>query len=154
MKGSKAVINELNKNLKLELSAILQYITHSSMADNWGYAVLRDLFMSRAKDEMKHADMLIDKILFLEGVPEVSNIATVNIGKDVEEMHNNDKASERGAIESYNESIAICVDEGDNGTRKLLEQLLEEEENHINYIESEIRKIKDVGIENYLVEQF
>ncbi len=153
MKGDQKVINELNFILKDELTAVSQYMVHSEMCSNWGYKTLSLLMKMRAIAEMKHAEALIERIIFLDGLPELSDLNTLHIGKDVLSMHENDHDAEEGAIETYNDAIAACVAASDNGTRKLLEQHLSDEEAHIDIIESHLAMIEQMGIENYLVEQ-
>lgn len=153
MQGDKKVIDHLNKQLASELAAISQYIVHSEMCSNWGYEELSTYIKGRAKDEMRHAEMLIERIIFLEGKPIVSKPDPINIGARVQDMFTNDHEAEEGAIESYNEAIKACVDAGDNGTRKILEQILSEEEDHIDVIEQNQAQISMMGLPAYLVEQ-
>jgi bacterioferritin len=153
MKGNDKVISKLNDLLADELTAINEYMVHSEMCDDWGYGKLHAAIEKRAIDEMKHAEKLIGRIIFLEGKPIVSNLNKINIGQDVESQFKNDWASEKEAIESYNDGIKIATENGDNGTRELMEDILEDEENHIDWIESQLDQIKQMGIQNYLVEQ-
>lgn len=153
MKGSEKIIEQLNLRLAEELTAINQYIVHSEMCDNWGYERLHKLIEKRAIDEMKHAEKLIARILFLEGRPTVSVLNKLHIGDAVAKMHNSDKNAEETAIKGYNESIKIAVKEGDNGTRELFEAILKEEESHIDWLEAQIDQISQMGEQNYLVEQ-
>ena len=153
MKGNAQIIDSLNARLAEELTAINQYMVHSEMCDNWGYERLHKIIEKRAIDEMKHAEKLIARILFLDGRPIVSNLNKVHIGAEVEKMHLNDHAAEADAIKNYNESIKLAVKVGDNGTRELLEKILHEEEDHIDLLEAQLDQIKQMGIQNYLVEQ-
>ena len=153
MKGNDRIIARLNDLLADELTAINQYMVQSEMCDNWGYEKLHKAFEKRAIDEMKHAEKLIARILFLEGSPIVSKLNKINIGADVEAQHKNDWKSEQGAIQAYNESINLAVQVGDNGTRELLEHILTDEEAHIDWIEAQLDQIKQIGLPNYLVEQ-
>jgi bacterioferritin len=153
MKGNDRMIARLNDLLADELTAINQYMVQSEMCDNWGYEKLHKAFEKRAIDEMKHAEKLIARILFLEGMPIVSKLNKINIGVDVESQHKNDWKSEQGAIQAYNESINLAVQVGDNGTRELLEHILTDEEAHIDWIEAQIDQIKQLSLPNYLVEQ-
>ena len=153
MKGNAQIIDSLNARLAEELTAINQYMVHSEMCDNWGYERLHKIIEKRAIDEMKHAEKLIARILFLDGRPIVSNLNKVHIGAEVEKMHLNDHAAEVDAIKNYNESIKLAVKVGDNGTRELLEKILHDEEEHIDLLEAQIDQIKQMGIQNYLVEQ-
>lgn len=153
MKGNAQIIDSLNARLAEELTAINQYMVHSEMCDNWGYERLHKIIEKRAIDEMKHAEKLIARILFLDGRPIVSNLNKITIGSEVEKMHLNDHAAEADAIKNYNESIKLAVEVGDNGTRELLEKILHDEEDHIDLLEAQLDQIKQMGIQNYLVEQ-
>lgn len=153
MKGNDRVIEKLNDLLADELTAINQYMVHSEMCDNWRYERLHKAIEKRAIDEMKHAEKLIARILFLEGSPTVSNLKKITIGPDVENQHKNDAGSEYGAVASYNDGIKLCYEVGDNGTRELLEDILEDEEEHVDWIEAQLDQIKQMGIQYYLVEQ-
>jgi len=153
MKGSEKVIEQLNVRLAEELTAVNQYFVHGEMCENWGYERLHAMIRKRSIDEMKHAEKLIARILFLEGQPIVSNLNKLHIGAEVGKMHFFDHEAEIAAIRGYNESIRICVETGDNGTRELLETILREEEGHIDLIESQLDQIKQMGVQNYLVEQ-
>ena len=153
MKGNAQIIDSLNARLAEELTAINQYMVHSEMCDNWGYERLHKIIEKRAIDEMKHAEKLIARILFLDGRPIVSNLNKIHIGAEVEKMHVNDHEAEADAIKNYNESIKLAVKVGDNGTRELLEKILHDEEEHIDLLEAQIDQIKQMGIQNYLVEQ-
>ncbi|MFB0535352.1 MAG: bacterioferritin [Anaerolineae bacterium] len=153
MKGNERIIEKLNDLLADELTAINQYIVHSEMCANWGYERLHEADEKRAIDEMKHAEKLIARLLFLEGRPIVSNLKKINIGAEVEEQHNNDWTAEEGAIKSYNEGIRLATEVGDNGTRELLESILKDEEDHIDWLEAQLDQIGQMGIQNYLVEQ-
>ena len=153
MKGNNKIIETLNNLLSDELTAINQYIVHSEMCANWGYEKLHEADEKRAIDEMKHAEKLIGRILFLEGIPIVSQLKKITIGADVEAQHKNDWAAEEGAVKAYNAGIALAVEVGDNGTRELLDSILKDEEVHIDWLEAQLDQIKQLGIQNYLVEQ-
>ncbi|HXW68933.1 MAG TPA: bacterioferritin [Dissulfurispiraceae bacterium] len=153
MKGNEKIIEHLNARLAEELTAISQYMVHAEMCDNWRYKKLDDAIEKRAIDEMKHAEKLIARILFLEGRPIVSNLNKMHIGAEVPNMHQNDHDSEEGAIRGYNESIRLAVELQDNGTSELLKAILKDEEDHIDWIEAQLDQIKQVGPQNYLVEQ-
>ena len=153
MKGNKQMITKLNDLLSDELTAISQYMVHSEMCDNWGYQRLHELVEKRAIDEMKHAEKLIARVLFLEGTPIVSKLKAMRIGADVEKQLKNDWNAEAGAVESYNDGIRLAVELGDNGTRELLESILKDEEDHIDWLEAQADQVKQMGIENYLAEQ-
>ncbi len=153
MKGNDKIIEHLNARLADELTAINQYMVHSEMCDNWQYERLHKTIEKRAIDEMKHAEKLIARILFLEGRPIVSNLNKMYIGAEVPKMHENDHGAEEIAIKGYNESIRLAVEVGDNGTRELLESILKDEEGHIDWIEAQLDQIQQMGPQNYLVEQ-
>jgi bacterioferritin len=153
MKGNDKIIARLNFLLADELTAISQYMVHSEMCDNWGYDRLAEVAEKRAIDEMKHAEKHIARILFLEGMPIVSNLNPMHIGDTVEKQLNNDWEAENGAIQAYNDAIKLATEVGDNGTRELLEDILEDEENHIDWIEAQLDQIKQMGIQVYLAEQ-
>jgi bacterioferritin len=153
MKGNEKIIEHLNLRLAEELTAINQYMVHAEMCDNWRYDKLHKQIEKRAIDEMKHAEKLIARILFLEGRPIVSNLNKMHIGDEVPKMHQNDRAAEADAIRNYNESIRLAVEVGDNGSRELFEAILKDEEAHIDQIEAQLDQIKQMGGENYLAEQ-
>ena len=153
MKGNDKIIEHLNARLAEELTAINQYMVHAEMCDNWGYKQLAEAIEKRAKDEMKHAEKLIIRILFLDGIPIVSNLNQIFIGAEVPRMHENDHGAELGAIKAYNESIRLAAELSDNNTKVLLESILEDEENHIDWIEAQLDEIKQMGTQNYLAQQ-
>ena len=153
MKGDKTVIEKLDELLAEELTAINQYMVEAEMCANWGYEKLHTAMQKRAITEMKHAEDLIERILFLDGRPTVSKLNKINIGADVEAMHKNDLASELSAVAHYNQAIGLCVQAGDNGTRELLGSILKDEEMHIDWLEAQLDQIRQLGIQNYLVEQ-
>src|SRR4030042_1037353 len=150
MKGNEKIIQDLNARLGEELTAINQYIVHAEMCENWKYERLHKMIQKRAVDEMKHAEKLISRILFLEGRPIVSNMNKLFIGAEVPKMHENDRGAEEGAIKGYNERVRLAVEVGDNGTRELFESILKEEEGHIDWIEAQLDQIKQLGSQNYL----
>lgn len=153
MKGNPKVIDKLNSLLADELTAINQYMVHSEICANWGYDDLHEVIEKRAIDEMKHAERLIGRIIFLEGIPIVSNLNAIHIGPDVEKQIQNDWNAEDGAIKSYNDGIKLCVDMADNGSRSLMESILKDEEDHIDWIEEQQDQISQMGIKNYLPEK-
>ncbi|MCX6995837.1 MAG: bacterioferritin [Kiritimatiellaeota bacterium] len=153
MKGNAKIIERLNARLSDELTAINQYMVHSEMCDNWGYAKLHTAIEKRAIDEMKHAEKLIGRILFLEGRPVVSVLNKISIGAKVEDQHANDWQAEHDAVKTYNDDIRFAAEAGDNGTRDMLTDILKDEEDHINWIEEQRDQIKQLGVQNYLVEQ-
>jgi len=135
MKGNPKLIETLNSLLADELTAINQYMVHSEMCANWGYEKLHKLIEKRAITEMKHAERLIARILFLEGIPIVSNLREMHIGKDVPKQLENDHAAEESAIKAYNEAIKLAGDVNDFATREMLEEILKDEDQHIDEIE-------------------
>lgn len=153
MKAKPKIIEKLNALLADELTAINQYMVHSEMCANWGYARLHEAIEKRAITEMKHAERLIARVLFLDGVPIVSTLNEIKIGSDVKAQLENDLAAEQMAVQAYNEGIQLSVGAGDNGTRALLESILADEEAHIDWLESQLDQIKQIGIQNYLTEQ-
>lgn len=153
MKGHDKIIKKLNDLLADELSAINQYMVHSEMCDDWNYDRLHELIEKRAIDEMKHAEKLIGRILYLEGRPIVSELKPIHIGPDVEKQFTNDWKSEEDAIKSYNDGIHLCAELKDNGTKELLEAILKDEEDHIDWIEAQKDQVSQMGIQNYLALQ-
>ena len=153
MKGNEKLIGVLNALLADELTAINQYMVHSEMCDNWGYARLHKAIERRAIEEMKHAERHIARILFLEGMPVVSKLKEIRIGKNVAEMIANDSGAETGAIRAYNEAIQLAVSVGDNASRELLESILKDEEAHLDWGEAQRDQIEQMGLENYLANQ-
>jgi bacterioferritin len=153
MKGNEKIIAILNDFLADELTAINQYIVHSEMCANWGYDKLHGVTEKRAIDEMKHAEKLIARILFLEGLPVVSKLKDMNIGATVEAQLKNDWAAEAGAIKAYNDGIRLCLELGDNGSRDLIDSNLVDEEAHLDWLESQLDQIKQMGLQNYLLGQ-
>lgn len=153
MKGNAQVIDHLNARLAEELTAINQYFVHAEMCEKWHYKRLHEMIFKRSIQEMKHAEKLIARILFLDGIPIVSNLNKLHIGSEIPRMHINDHAAEAAAIRGYNESIRLAVEVGDNGTRELLESILKDEEKHIDQIEAQMEQIAQLGAQIYLVEQ-
>ncbi len=153
MKGNVKVIETLNKMLADELTAVNQYIVHGEMASNWGYAALHEVDEKRAIDEMKHAEMLIERILFLEGQPIVTALNAIHIGADVEKQIANDWQAEFDAIKAYNAAIKVAGECDDYGTRELFEKILKDEEAHIDVLEAQSDQIKQMGIQVFLAEQ-
>ena len=153
MKGNEKIIAMLNDFLADELTAINQYIVHSEMCDNWGYGKLHDVVEKRAVDEMKHAEKLIARILFLEGSPIVSELNKINIGAAVDVQLKNDREAESGAIKAYNDGIRLCLELADNGSRELIDANLKDEEAHIDWLEAQLDQISQMGLQNYLLGQ-
>jgi len=150
MKGNDKVIGTLNLLLADELTAISQYMVHSEMCDNWGYALLHGAIEKRAIDEMKHAEKLIGRIIFLEGIPIVSQLNKIHIGNDVLAQIENDHASESGAIKAYNDGIKLAIEQADSGTRAMLESILQDEEAHLDWLEAQLDQIRQMGLQSYL----
>ena len=152
MKGNDKIIDKLNFLLADELTAISQYMVHAAMCDNWGYEKLHDAAEKRAIDEMKHAEGLIERLLFLDGTPKMDLLA-LTIGANVKEMIESDLKAELGAIALYNEIARIAAEEKDNGTRDLFIEHLKDEEGHADWLEIQVHQIADIGLERYLVAQ-
>lgn len=150
MKGDHFVIEHLNKVLRNELTAINQYFLHARMYKNWGFHKLNEHEYGESIDEMKHADMLIERILFLEGLPNLQDIGKLLIGQQPEEMLRCDLELERMAVPDLKAGIAYCESNGDYVSRELFEKILESEEEHIDWLETQFDRIRQVGIENYL----
>lgn len=153
MKGNEKVLAALDARLADELTAINQYMVHAEMCENWGYGRLHEAVEKRAFTEMKHAEKLIERILFLEGKPTVSKLNKINIGADVEKQLKNDLESENTAVKDYNNDIRLATEVGDNGTRDFLVSILRDEEDHIDWVEMQLDQIQQLGLQNYLVEQ-
>jgi bacterioferritin len=153
MQGNEEILATLNQLLADELTAINQYMVHAEMCDDWGYGKLDEVIEARSITEMRHAEKLIARILFLEGRPIVSNLNPMHIGAEVADQLRNDWQAERDAIESYNQGVRVAAEAGDNGTREMLESILAEEEEHIDWIEAQQDQIDQMGIERYLAQQ-
>jgi bacterioferritin len=150
MKGDKKVIETLNSLLGRELTVVNQYMVHAEMCDNWGYGKLHDAIQKRAVTEMKHAEMLIGRIIFLEGIPVVSELEKLHIGKDIPLMFDNDHEAELDASARYNAAIVICGNAKDFATREIMEFILKEEDGHIDDIEVISSQIKQMGLQQFL----
>lgn len=153
MKGNEDVIKVLNEVLTSELTAINQYFIHSKMCEDWGFQRLAAKKREESIEEMKHADAVIARVLFLEGVPNMQRYFSVKVGEDAVEQHKLDLELEYDAVKRLNEGIAICRDKGDNGTRELLEMILKEEEEGIDWLEAQLYLVETIGKESYLSEQ-
>jgi len=153
MQGSPAVIEVLNEILTAELTTINQYFIQAKMCSNWGYERLAKKVYDESIDEMKDADAIIERILYLDGVPNMQRLGSVKVGETVLEQLELALETETEAIARYNRGVALCVAEGDNGTRELLEGHLTGEEEHADWLESQLELIRQVGLENYLAEQ-
>ncbi len=153
MKGNAKLIEALNEVLTAELTAINQYFIHSKMCENWGYKRLAHTNRKEAIDEMKHADEIIERILYFEGVPNMQRLNKLKIGETVTEQFKLDHGLELEAVARLNKAIALAVEMGDNGTRELLEEILTSEEEHIDWLEAQLELVKQVGEQNYLAQQ-
>jgi bacterioferritin len=153
MKGNEKLIAVLNSLLADELTAINQYMVHSEMCENWGYGNLHGAIRKQAMDEMHHAEWLIERIIFLDGAPTVSILNPIKIGKTVLEMIKNDNGDELDAVQAYNEAIKLGREVNDQGTVDLLTKILKMEEGHVDWAEMQQIQIKQMGLENYLVNQ-
>ena len=153
MQGDAKVIEILNDVLTAELTAINQYFIHAKMCENWGYGRLAEYIRHESIDEMKHADVLIDRILFLEGLPNMQRLYPVQVGETVKEQFEVDLQLEYTAVKRLNAGIAVCVEVADNATRALLEGILESEEEHADWLEAQLELIRQVGEQNYLAQQ-
>lgn len=153
MKGNQEIISALNDILTAELTAINQYFIHHKMCANWGYKRLSHKKREESIEEMKHADKVIERILFLDGVPNMQRLNPVKVGEDAIEQHELDLALEMEAVVRLNEGIALAVSKLDNGTRELLESILKEEEESIDWHEAQLHQIKEIGRERYLAQQ-
>jgi bacterioferritin len=153
MKGDPKVIEILNEVLTAELTAINQYFVHAEMCENWGYERLLKIIRKESIDEMKHAEALIERVLFLEGIPNVQRLGKINIGENVPEILKVDYALEMEALPRLNAGIETCRELGDNNSRHLLESILEDEEKHVDWLEAQLSLIEQVGVQNYLAEQ-
>src|SRR5688572_13112455 len=153
MKGSSSVVDALNDILTAELTGINQYFVHARMCENWGYKRLWEKLREESIDEMKHADELIERILYLEGIPNVQRLGRIRIGENPREMFQADLDLEREAIPRLNEAIKLCRDIGDNGTRAMLEEILVDEEEHLDWLETQVHLMTQLGEPAYLAEQ-
>lgn len=153
MKGQQQVLDALNRALTIELTAINQYFCQAKMCKNWGLTALAKKHYEESIGEMKHAEKIIDRILFLEGVPEIARYDVIRVGTTVKEQLENDLALEMGGLKHYNHAIELCRQLGDNGTRELLEPILTESEEHVDWLETQLGLIDMVGLQNYLSEQ-
>ena len=153
VKGGKPIIDALNEILAAELTAINQYFLHAKMLQDQGFKRLADYVRHESIDEMKHADVIIERILYLDGVPNVQKLNRIRIGETLPEMLASDKGLELEAIPRLNKAIELCVEQGDNGTRELLADILVSEEEHLDWIETQEEAIRQIGLQNYLAQQ-
>lgn len=153
MQGNQKVIDALNAGLTVELTAINQYFIQSKMCLNWGLHKLAHTHYQESIGEMKHAEKLIDRILFLEGVPEIARYDVIRVGDDVKTQFENDLILERKGVSTYNEAIGLCNEVNDAGTRDMLDGILVESEEHVDWLETQLELIEKIGMENYLLHQ-
>ncbi len=153
MQGSQKVIDALNAGLTIELTAINQYFIQAKMCENWGFRKLSAKHYEESIGEMKHAEQLIDRILFLEGVPEIARYDVIRAGTSVKEQFEHDLELETKGVNTYNEAVTLCIAENDGGSREMIEKILVESEEHVDWLEAQLELIETVGIENYLATQ-
>jgi bacterioferritin len=153
MQGKPKVIALLNEALKEELTAINQYFLHAEMCENWHYSKLGDYIKKQSIDEMKHAEELIERILFLDGTPVMTELMKLTVGANVKEQLESDLALEVAAVGMYNRAVQVCREEGDNASRELFERLLKDEEAHVDWLEAQLHQIREMGYERYLSQQ-
>jgi bacterioferritin len=153
MQGNPKVIAALNDALKEELTAINQYFLHSEMCENWHYEKLGSYIKKQSIDEMKHAESIIERILFLDGTPNLTELMRLSVGQSVKDQLQSDLTLELNAVAMYNRLVALARDEGDNVSRELFERLLKDEEAHVDWLEAQIHQIKEIGYERYLSQQ-
>jgi len=152
MRGNEQIIAILNEVLKAELTAINQYFLHAEMQENWGYARLFKITRKESIEEMMHAEALMERILYLDGTPTMTELFPLRIGQTVKEQLENDLQLEYEAVPRLNRGIKLCVDVDDNGSRELLRKILSDEEHHVDFLEAQLNVIREVGIENYLAQ--
>lgn len=153
MKGHPEIIAVLNQALKEELTAISQYFLHAEMCDNWHYSKLGSFIKKQSIDEMKHAEAVIERILFLDGTPNMTELLKISVGQSVKAQLDNDLKLELAAVEMYNHAVKLSQEKGDNASRELFERLLKDEEKHVDWLEAQIHQIKEMGYERYLSQQ-
>jgi bacterioferritin len=153
MKGNEQVIALLNEVLKAELTAINQYFLHAEMCANWGYTKLASIGRKESIEEMRHAESLMERILYLDGTPTMHELFPLRIGRNVKEQLQNDLQLEYEAVARLNKGVQTCVDANDNGSRELIVKILQDEEHHVDYLEAQLNVIQEIGIENYLAQQ-
>ena len=152
MKGDPKSIEMLNEVLKAELTAINQYFLHAEMCENWGYKRMAKITRKESIEEMQHAEILMERILLLDGGPNMSDYFKINIGQNVKQQLENDLQLEYTAVKRLNDGIKACVAAADNGSRELLEKILVDEEHHIDYLEAQLHALEEMGYENYLAQ--
>ncbi len=153
MQGNEKVIEELNAALSAELTAIVQYMTQSEMCSNWGYKQLGERTKTRAMEEMKHAEGLIERIIFLDGTPRIEVGLKPQLGSNVQQQMEINLKDEQDAVRQYNHAVQVCTEAHDDGSRTLFEHMIQDEERHVDYLEGQVHAIKEMGIANYLTQQ-
>jgi bacterioferritin len=153
MKGNNEVIEVLNDVLCAELTGINQYFIHAMMCGNWHYKRLAEHSRKESIEEMRHAQEIIERILYLDGVPNMQKYMKINVGQTVPEQHQFDLAVEKDAVARLNKGVELCRTKEDNGTRALLEKILRDEEEHVDWLEAQLQQIQDIGLQNYLAQQ-
>lgn len=153
MKGKQVIIDALNDGLTIELTAINQYFVQAKMCKNWGLNRLGNKHYSESIGEMKHAELLIDRIIMIEGVPEIARYDTIRVGDTVPEQFAYDLELEKNGVNAYNAAITLCIKENDAGSRDMLEKILVDSEEHVDWLETQLELIEKIGIENYLTSQ-
>ena len=153
MRGNDKVLKHLSESLRAELTAINQYFLHSKMCENWGYFRLGAYYRKESIEEMVHAEKLMDRILFLDGTPNMTDVGPINVGRNVKQQFENDLKLELDAVKQLNKAIATSVEVGDNASRALFEDILKDEEHHVDYLEGQLHAIEEIGLENFLAQQ-
>ncbi len=153
MRGNKKVIEQLNAALSSEMTAVVQYMVQAETCESWGYSRLAGLTKARAIEEMRHAEHLIERIIFLDGTPEVAVPLTPKIGKSVQEHLQLDYDDEEGAVKQYNDASRLCREAGDNGSKELFDSMITDEERHADFLEAQLHFIKEMGMGAYLAQQ-
>ena len=153
MRGDQKVIQQLNSALSSEMTAVVQYMVQAETCENWGYSRLAARTKARAIEEMRHAEHLIERIVFLDGTPEVAVPLTPKIGKNVQEHLQLDYDDEADAVKQYNSAVRICSEAGDAGSKDLFESMITDEERHADFLEAQLHSIKEMGVGPYLAQQ-
>jgi bacterioferritin len=153
MRGDNKIIEQLNVALSSEMTAVVQYMVQAETCESWGYSRLAGLTKARAIEEMRHAEHLIERIIFLDGTPEVAVPLTPKIGKSVQEHLQLDYDDEEGAVKQYNDASRLCREAGDNGSKELFDSMITDEERHADFLEAQLHSIKEMGVGAYLAQQ-
>ena len=153
MQGNQAVIDAMNDGLTIELTAINMYFIQSKMCRDWGFEKLAAHYHAESIEEMQHAELLIDRILFLEGVPEIARYDVIHVGKSIQEQLENSHKLELGAVTAYNAAIKLAIDSQDSGSREIMDRILKETEDSVDWVESQLHLVETIGIELYSAQQ-